>query len=52
MSLDNKPEVLAAFKEAFSEDWLSHLENTKALRDIAELMWLAFAYGFEAGSAA
>lgn len=38
----------AAFADQYTDAYLQHLEATKQKRDIAELLWAAFANGYAA----
>ena len=38
----------AAFADQYTDAYLRHLEATKHRRDIAELLWAAFANGYAA----
>jgi hypothetical protein len=39
----------AAFSDQYPCDYLQRLEARKANRDIAELLWVAFAHGYAGG---
>ena len=43
-----EPAAKAAFSEQYTDAYLQHLETTKHKRDIAELLWAAFANGYAA----
>jgi hypothetical protein len=40
----------AAFSEQYPEAYLQRLEANKASRDLTELLWVAFAHGYWAGT--
>lgn len=41
-----EPAAKAAFSEQYSDAYLRHLDATKHKRDMAELLWAAFANGY------